>query len=239
MHKRLPQALAVALALVIPAVHATLPNITLTYAQPQGEISPTDPFDVWVHVDSDRAIGTSQGASFGFDVADLPASGSAYDPDSGQWVTAAFASYTTLSIKPGYGCHGNCSLFGYRFVEPAADDGRRFLDLAGAELRTGDFLLGTFVPAGTVQPGTYRVPLIPSLTLNVQGLSASGLLLNAHVGSGSVIRTCAVPGQGFCDFSRTVTMVPEPGTMAYALTGLALLAAARARRTWARLCRST
>ncbi|MFY9478801.1 MAG: hypothetical protein WAQ08_14245 [Aquabacterium sp.] len=233
MYKNIVGGLALALGAVTLS-HAALPNISLSFVEQTGVVSSTDEIEVWVRVSSDRAIGTDIGPTFGFDAADLPQTGVGYDWDAQTMLyDEPFASLTGVSISTGYSCSG-CDEFGYEFVSSDWSDPQGFTNLVGFTLHTGDFRVGRFVPQSPVAPGTYVFSLIPSFQLYVTGLSAKGLYLSANMGGpiGSSYAACTWDALSSCGFTRTVVAgaVPEAGTMAYSLLGLAMLAGMTRRR---------
>jgi hypothetical protein len=79
---------------------------------------------------------------------------------------------------------------------------------------TLDYLLGSFTPKpGGAAPGTYTFTST-GLTLEFGGIDADGKqLFSDGVNLGTQCPTC--------DFSRTITAVPEPGSWALMLAGVA------------------
>lgn len=236
MYKKILGGLALALG-AITLSHAALPDISLSFVQPTGTVSTTDPIEVWVHVSSDRAIGTHVGPTFGLDAEDVPLTTKEYNWDTHQWdKETPFASYTGVSISTGYSC-GPCDAFGYEFISSGWDDPQGFPSIVGDTLRVGDYRVGTFVPTGAVVPGTYLFPLHVEFQINVTGLSASGQYLGANLlgTPGAAYQACSWGASDSCGFTRTVVAasVPEASTMLCSLLGMAMIAgvARRRRRT--------
>lgn len=207
-----------ALTLASSSALAAWPNITVSYLQQTGVAEANTPIEVWVRVAADREIGTAAGFPFGFDAADMPKTETVYDFSTNTIRTYSFASYTSLSIIPGWGCTPRCDPPGYTFESfyaPASSTGARsFSSLAGSDrLLTGDFLVGSFIPDGSVTSGTVTFSLVPSLNFNVQGLATDGTQLNAYLGPSNGFNACPHDKRDTCSFTRTITAVPEPDTL--------------------------
>ena len=222
-----------ALTLASSGALAAWPNITVSYLEQTGVAAANTPIEVWVKVAADREIGTALGFPFGFDAADLPKSTDVYDFSNNTRWTYAFASYTSLSISPGYSCTPNCDTPGYTFETyyggPSSSSIRSFFrSIRGDRLPTGEFLFGTFIPDGSVTSGTVKFSVVPFLNFNVQGLAADGTQLNAYLGPANGFNACPYEQRATCSFTRTITAVPEPSPLW--LWGLGVIGVGVARR---------
>lgn len=207
-----------ALTLASSSALAAWPNISVSYLQQTGVAEANTPIEVWVRVAADREIGTAAGFPFGFDAADMPKTETVYDFSTNTRKTYTFASYTSLTIIPGWGCTPRCDPPGYTFESfyaPSSSTGpRSFSNLAGsARLVTGDYLVGSFIPDGSVTSGTVTFSLVPSLDFNVTGVATDGTQLNAYLGPANGFNACPYDKRDTCSFTRTITSVPEPDTL--------------------------
>lgn len=207
-----------ALTLASSSALAAWPNISVSYLQQTGVAEANTPIEVWVRVAADREIGTAAGFPFGFDAADMPKTETVYDFSTNTRKTYTFASYTSLTIIPGWGCTPRCDPPGYTFESfyaPSSSTGpRSFSNLAGsARLVTGDYLVGSFIPDGSVTSGTVAFSLVPSLDFNVTGVATDGTQLNAYLGPANGFNACPYDKRDTCSFTRTITSVPEPDTL--------------------------
>lgn len=222
-----------ALTLASSSALAAWPNITVSYLQPTGIAEANTPIEMWVRVTADREIGTAAGFPFGFDAADLPKTETIYDFSTNTRKTYTFASYTSLSIIPGWSCTPRCDPPGYTFqsfyAPSSSTDPGAFINLAGSErLLTGDFLVGSFIPDGSVTSGTVTFSLVPALNFNVQGVATDGTQLNAYLGPANGFNACPYEQRATCSFTRTITAVPEPSPLW--LWGLGVIGVGVARR---------
>lgn len=224
------QAAFAALMAGVCSASVAQPGVTVSYLQPTGTVGVTDNIEVWVRVAADHAYGTNEGVPFGFNVSELPANGHGYDPALGTSHDQPFVSYTSLQILAGWSCSNACSPAGYSFQRYQGLNA--WSSQSGANLYTGTFLVGTYVPvAGGVAPGTHAFALTPEIQFNVRGVSASGTELSALIGSTS--SACFYTDRPACTFTRTVvSSVPEPGMAWMGLLGLVGMAGAvrRGRR---------
>lgn len=222
-----------ALTLASSSALAAWPNITVSYLEQTGVAAANTPIDMWVRVTADREIGTAAGFPFGFDAADLPKTETIYDFSTNTRKTYTFASYTSLSIIPGWSCTPRCDPPGYTFqsfyAPSSSTDPGAFTNLAGSErLLTGDFLVGSFIPDGSVTSGTVTFSLVPALNFNVQGVATDGTQLNAYLGPANGFNACPYDQRDTCSFTRTITAVPEPSPLW--LWGLGVIGVGVARR---------
>lgn len=210
-------AIAIALLAALPA--SAFPNLTVSYLTPAITVTPTQDVELWVHVESSEPIGSSLGAPFGFDASDLPTTATLF----GSRTPIPFASYTSLSVMPGFGCSPSCDVAGYDLLSWFPANNRPlFSNLAGTEVINGDYLVSIYRPQAAQAPtGTFTIPLIPSLHFNVQGLSASGTALNAYLGPINGFAACNLNTLSSCGVKVTVAAVPEPTTLVLVTMGMA------------------
>lgn len=221
-----------ALCLTAPAwAQAPASSLSLVFLEPTGTVGPTDSIPVLL-----RFSNNDPGLAFvvdnalplgGLDPAIVPLEGTRYDPDTNQYLTEPYASYTNFSLTIGFGCSGNFTTActdgpPYTFGFAPNPFSQPFSLAAGASL---DYLFGTFTPsAGPVAAGTYEF-YRSVVWLNVDGLNANGLpltsvafpALTCAYDSGAA---CTQAGQGY--FTRVVE-VPEPSQAALLLGGLLAL----------------
>ncbi len=225
-----------ALTLASSSALAAWPNVTVSFLEQTGVVAANTPIELWVHVSADRDIGTALGAPFGFDATDLPKTDTVYDFSTNTRKTYTFASYTSLTIITGWSCTPRCDPPGYTFESfhaPLSGTGpQSFSSLAGLDrLRTGDYLVGSFIPDGSVTSGTVTFALVPTLDFNVNGIATDGTPLNAYIGPANGFNACPYDQRATCSFTRTITSVPEPDALW--LWGLGVIGVGAVRR-WGR-----
>jgi hypothetical protein len=220
-------AAAASLLLALPAM--ALPNLSVTYRDPSLTVSPTDDIEIWVHVESSTPIDSSLGAPFGFAATDLPKTATLF----GSNTPVAFASYTGLSVLPGTSCIPTCDIAGYELLSWFPGNTKPlFSNLSGSRVVNGDYLAAIYRPKADQPPsGSFTVPLIPSLSFNVFGVSAAGTALNAYLGPVNGFAACSYSKLDSCGVKVTVQAVPEPSAWALMALGMTALVATRRRFT--------
>lgn len=209
------------------------PNITVSYLQQTGTVAVDTPIELWVRVTSDREIGTALGAPFGLDPSDLPKMGSWTDWSTYKSYELEFASYTSVSVGPGYSCSPGCEAPGYTFDTYYNHDDTgipAFFGGSHSALRTGDFLLGTFKPDGSHATGNITFTVVPNLTVTIQGTSADGKPLYGFVSPVNGFNACRYEDRPACSFTRNVVAVPEVSSLSMALMGVGALGWMSTRR---------
>lgn len=197
-----------------------MPNITVSYLQQTGTVAVDTPIELWVRVSSDGPVGNALGFPFGLAPRDLPKFGSWLDWSTLKDHQLEFASYTSVSVGPGYGCTPNCDVRGYTFSTYYGSRVPAFFGGSQDALRTGDFLLGTFVPDGTHATGNIVFPLVPFLSINIYGASADGKPLSANISPINGFEACSHANRATCSFTRNVVAVPEISSLSMALMGV-------------------
>lgn len=222
-------AMAAAALAALPAF--AWPDLTVTYLEPEITVTPTQDIQVWVHVESGRPIDASLGAPFGFDAQDLPKTTTLF----GSNTSVAFASYTGLSVLPGWGCSPTCDIAGYDRLDWFPGNTNPLLgNLAGSRVVNGDYMVAIYRPKADQPPsGTFTVPLIPSLQFNVKGLSAAGTELTAYLGPIGGFAACSDYTLDTCGMKVTVSAIPEPSAWALMALGLGVLLAGTRRQRMA------
>jgi PEP-CTERM motif len=224
-------------ALLTPGLGvAALPTGTLAYLAPTGTAGPNDVIDVRVRFTLDAGssdLTFSSNPLAGFAAADLPLRGTAGDQSQRD-----FASITSAYLNTSFYCTGtfttNCdpsanyAFFFWLSSAPGAPS-INFLDTftlaAGAST---DYLFGQFKPvAGGAAAGNYTF-YNTDLFLTFVGADAAGETLRYDH---KLAEACG-SATADCAFTRTVTAaVPEPGTYALMLLGLAGLGAYSRKRS--------
>ncbi|MFY9458531.1 MAG: PEP-CTERM sorting domain-containing protein [Aquabacterium commune] len=225
MKIRLLQGLSV-LALATGAAQAST-NISVSYLQPSGTVSGDLPIEVWVQISVDRQIGNELGAPFGFDADDLPRTTMVKDWFSDTPREAEFAAYSGLSIFRGYSCTPSCDVAGYQFSVALSDRLDGYTSWLGDSLRTGSFLVGTYVPDGSHVIGNITFTVLPILAFRLYGVSTTGENLVSNIGPAGGFTPCSGSASSECSFSRSITAVPEASTWAMMLIGFAALVSRR------------
>lgn len=197
-----------------------MPNITVSYLQQTGTVAVDTPIELWVHVSSDGEVGNGLGFPFGLASSDLPKFGSWLDWSTTKYHQLEFAHYTSVSVGPGYSCTPKCDVPGYTFNTYYGTQVPAFFGGSQDTLRTGDFLLGSFMPDGTHATGNIFFPVVPFLTINIYGESADGKPLSANVSPINGFEACSYAERPMCSFTRNVVAVPEISSLSMALMGM-------------------
>ncbi len=234
-------ALVVVTGALAPAAQAALPYGSLAFVAPTGTATTDETIDVLMRLeldaDSPPLVFSSDPLS-GFDPADLPTQGTWYDPVTGASELRDFATITGAFLNVFYVCTGNFTgddcgpgasySFNFWFGSeggPPSLVGQNSFNLAPGG--STEFLLGSFTPkAGGADPGTYRFHTA-GVTLGFTGQDALGETLFSN--GIDIARSC--PDQSdACAFVRTVSAVPEPGTLGLWLAGVAVAGFVARRR---------
>lgn len=224
---------ALAVVLAGSAQAAIQPSdIQLGFLQPTGSVLATDTIPVWL-----RLSNTSTTDAFVVDpgIADTWGLGPGFLPTS-SWdgnASVPFVSYTSTNVSTWMGCSGSfnngCDLSAYVFDWRGSNPFAAGVSLApGAHL---DYFWGNFVPLdGQAPAGTYTLYRATigaqSTGLDADGREVSGVEFFTSTCTGDSDAACV--GQSV--FTRTVSAVPEPGTLALMLAGVGLVVARRVRR---------
>lgn len=224
-----------ALALVPQAqAQAVLPFGVLSFTAPTGEVLNTEVVEVGLRLTLDAnspALSFSSQPLTGFDPSVLPTNGYYYPPNGDPRELRPFASVFSANLNVYAGCSGtfiaNCVAGQNEYTFEFNFGANSVIGQNNANVAPGgtlDFVLGSFTPkAGGATPGVYNFS-VAGLTLEFVGLDASG---NVIFTDGELLAaTCAT-----CEFTRTVSAVPEPGTYGLMLMGLAGMAAFVRRRS--------
>jgi hypothetical protein len=231
---------AAALVLVVstaPALsHAqgitVMPTGVLTFTQPTGAAVNTQTIDVWLRLtldNSSQALTFSSNPLTGFDQPLYPSQGYYYPP-VGDRELRAFDEVQGAFLNTGAGCSGSfigdCTPGAFDYTFNFNFGANSLIGRDNANVAPGgtlDFMLGSFVPKpGGATPGSYDFNFAV-LSLAFRGVDDFG---NALFTDGvTIAQTCAT-----CDFTRTVSAVPEPGSYGLMLLGLIGMGALVTRR---------
>lgn len=204
--------------------HASV-NLTASFLEPTATVNANDPIAIWLRIsaqpDSDPFYyDPTQSPDSQIPTQFLPAYGLTGNGNE----TKPFATFEELSRTTITRCNPAVSCFAIPGMY-TQQSGWLYetTGLAIAPGETKDVLFAVYEPvAGSVAPGTY---IIEGAGI---GLTAHGKSLDGTPLSENVIFSFACFEGSACNFTRTVTSVPEPST--YTLTLLGLLAVMTKKR---------
>ncbi len=220
---------------------AALPQGTLTFVAPSGSATADETIDVLMRLQLDAASSPlvfSSDPLSGFDPADLPTQGTWFDPVTGASELRDFASITGALLNVYYECSGTFTAAGcgpgasysFDFWFGGVSGPPSLVGVSSFSLAPGastEFLLGRFTPrAGGAEPGTYRF-YTAGVTIGFVGQDALGETLFSN--GIDIARSCPEQTDD-CAFVRTVSAVPEPGTLGLWLSGVAVAGFVARRR---------
>lgn len=224
-------ALALGIGALPLTATAALPYGSLHFVTPSGSATADETIDVMMRLeldpDSPPLVFSSDPLS-GFDPADLPAQGTWFDPETGASELRDFASISGAFLNTYYVCTGNFTgedcgpgaSYSFNFWFNGDGGPPSLVGVNSFSLAPGastEFLLGRFTPRdGGAEPGSYRF-YTASVTLGFVGLDASGETLFSN---GIDLATSCPTQSDDCAFVRTVSVVPEPGSLALWLAGV-------------------
>lgn len=219
------------LALAGP-VHAAF-QLTATFRDPTGTVSPTDTIDVWLTLTNtgseDFAFDASSStAPFGLNLSHLPDEGFGGTP----FRQLPFDRYDSINLFISRSCGNASNTFDtgcfpaagpYEYAVTSPFPSSMWFNQSTFRLGVGesiDVLTYTLKPlSGPVPAGTYIARDV-GVGLFVRGRAADGTFLEADVFRAS---TCSDGNEPGCLFTRTVTAIPEPGTWVMMAVGVAAL----------------
>ncbi len=226
-------------ALASPAM-AALPHGTLEYVQRTGTVGANDRIAVVMRLtlaEDSTPLTFSSDPLTGFAPEDIPTQGQFSKPD-GTYELRDFASVSSAYLNTYYVWGGDfmvgcCDGQNYSFVfNTSSSAGHPSINfLTSFELAAGqsyEYTFGFFVPkAGGAAPGVYRWSGT-GVTLHFNGMDAEG---NFGTAGDAMDISTVYSLDPLVAFERTVVAVPEPGTYALLLTGLAVVGGFARRRS--------